>query len=903
MESQSNGVYDKEDQTPVTRPNLQAMESGSNTTKPTSSSPKSLEDKEKLTGGAAGGLVSGTSLKSETTNPAAASSIVGGASMMGKKMFGVVKKNRKNIAIGGGAAGGLAALVVSMFLMLIPLKIEHIINNLEKHFYASGNQALQKETDNLLKRYIIDQVIPGYQGHCGSTIDKNCTAKVNTKNGPVSKLFNTWKDNKLENKLATKYGVEFKISGGGELQLKTPGNSIRDLGPEGIYFDSIFVGSDNAGVRKAVRDATANETRFKKVYTRFQVGRLLEKKYGVRRCLFFCKISDPLFKNISDQKVAAKLFLVNRIITPRSSIMGGAVTCLIDPACDPSKPEPTTPDDTGNPSNTDGENGRASSKLEKDNTKVLDSLLSKLGFTSIEDLSKELERINSEGGFTKDLVKRIVTELAGKGAGQAAGKAVPLVGQINLVAEIVQFAAHAGPKVRALGYIINSASAVATWGMYSSLASEIHTGHVTAAEVGSFTSALGPASKSQVDDTTNSLIGGTAGAEQSPLYSNLLGGSPAPKTATVSPTIADALLSPKIFAASTSTTDETSQYMCNDGKPVPSGQLVCNEENFAAGNGIANAISEWFKTGAGAAIKTIADIWTNSIGAVISGAQDIVGFFANKLTGVADTACSLPTAAQFAFGPILPLYCQTKGLISKAINPIVEAVVNYLIPQTVGLNMSGGRTFNSIAAGADVAGNDNAHSTLGGQALTTQQTAKIMNDEYNQELSDFNQQPFMAKIFNTDSRFSLVSSVAMSIPFNSFGATVQDTISSFISNPFNKLSSSFSSIINPRKAFAAPSFQGDPFGITQYGYPDGSIPDDPQQYWDDNCSDNAAQAYRKDNSWNDAAISSIDPNTQQGVNNTVNACLLIKSTAGAAGAVYDTSLLTDSQQQDLGGGN
>ncbi len=161
----------------------------------------------------------------------------------------------------------------------------------------------------------------------------------------------------------------------------------------------------------------------------------------------------------------------------------------------------------------------------------------------------------------------------------------------------------------------------------------------------------------------------------------------------------------------------------------------------------------------------------------------------------------------------------------------------------------------------------------------------------------------MAKIFNTDSRFSLVSSISMSIPFNSFGATVQDTISSFISNPFNKLSSSFSSIINPRKAFAAPSFQGDPFGITQYGYPDGSIPDDPQQYWDDNCSDNAAQAYRKDNSWNDAATNSIDPNTQQGVNNSVNACLLIKSTTGAAGAVYDTSLLTDSQQQNLGGGN
>ncbi len=884
MESQSNGVYDKEDQTPVTRPNLQAMESGSNTTKPTSSSPKSLEDKEKLTGGAAGGLVSGTSLKSETTNPAAASSIVGGASMMGKKMFGAVKKNKKNIAIGGGAAGGLAALIVSMFLMLIPLKIEHIIKNLENHFYASGNQALQKETDNLLKRYIIDQVIPGYQGHCGNTIDKNCTAKVDTKNGPVSKLFNTWKDNKLENKLATKYGVEFKISGGGELQLKTPGNSIRDLGPGGKNFESIFVGSDNAGVRKAVRDATANETRFKQVYIRFQVGRLLEKKYGVRRCLFFCKISDPLFKNISDQKVSAKLYLVNRVITPRSDLLGGAVSCLIDTKCDPSKPEPPTPDDPSNPSNTDGENGRATSALEKTNTKALDSLLSKLGFATAEDLAKALDEINNGGGFTRYLVKAVVTKATTEATGEAAGKVVPVVGWINLVSEVIKVASDAGPKLKAIGYAVNSASAVATWGMYSSLASEIHTGHVTAAEVGSFTSALGPASKSQVDDTTNPLIGGTAGAEQSPLYSNLFGGSPAPKAATLSPTIADSILSPKIFAASTSTTDKPSKYLCNDGSPVPAGQLTCNEENFAAGNGVANALSAWFNNNpAGQLLKGFVAVWSKSIGALLGFVSGIVGNATSFLTQ--------------------PLVAQFSAAVNDAINPLVEAVINYLIPQTVGLNMSGGRTFNSIAAGADVAGNDNAHSTLGGQALTTQQTAKIMNDEYNQELSDFNQQPFMAKIFNTDSRFSLVSSVAMSIPFNSFGATVQDTISSFISNPFNKLSSSFSSIINPRKAFAAPSFQGDPFGITQYGYPDGTIPDDPQQYWDDNCSDNAAQAYRKDNSWNDAAINSIDPNTQQGINNTVNACLLIKSTVGAAGAVYDTSLLTDSQQQDLGGGN
>jgi len=146
----------------------------------------------------------------------------------------------------------------------------------------------------------------------------------------------------------------------------------------------------------------------------------------------------------------------------------------------------------------------------------------------------------------------------------------------------------------------------------------------------------------------------------------------------------------------------------------------------------------------------------------------------------------------------------------------------------------------------------------------------------------------------------------MKVPFSSFGSTIQDMITGYISDPFSKISSSFSSIIGPRKVFAAPAFQGDPFGITQYGYPEGTIPDDPQQYWDDHCSDNAAQAYQNDkenNKWNNDAVANVDDQTRQGVNTEVNPCLLIKSATGAAGAIYDTSLLTDSQQQNLGGGN
>ena len=892
MDNQQSGVYDKEKEKPITSSGLNDAEKKGLDSQ--SSASESLADKE---------TSAGKGLKSAATGvakTAGASASGGGAVNVAKKALNVLKNNKKKAAYGGGAIGGIIALIVAIFLMLIPLKIEHMVKNLENHFFATSQDALGNETDKLFRSYVINKVLPGYKGVCGSTIDKNCSAKSSVGDGPVSKLFNTWRDNKLENKLANKYGVEFKIDAEGGLQLKTPGNSIVDLGHEGIKFDSVFQSTDKASIRQAVRDAVANETRYKKVYLRFQAGRLLEKKYGVRRCLFYCKISDPVFDKIKDQKLAAKLFLVNRVISPRSEILGGATSCIIDPKCDPSKPEPTSPTDSNNPSNSDGENGRATSGLEKENTKTLDTIFEKLGFASAEDLAKEVDRINKAGGFTKDIVTKLVEKVAGTAAGEAAGKAVPVIGQINMVAEIVTAGKNIGPKIKAIGYMVNAATAVSMWGTYSSLADEIHTGHVKAAEVGGFTSQLGPADSTQTDpNNPDKLIGGKAGAEQTPLYSNLMGSGATNngQSSSASTSFIQKLI-PSVFASSNTSGNTDSTYKCNNGSSVPNGQLVCPEEGFTQGNAVANDISNVINGIPG--LTTLADIWNNTIGFVINGAQSILGLITGFLKAGGDQLCKVQP-----FSDVIPgvgFYCGAMSFVNDNLPKLLEAIVSYLIPQTVGPNMSGGRTFDTMAAGADVAGNDNAHSTLGGQKLTNQQTADIMKSQYNQQVEEFNKLPIMAKIFSRDTPMSLVSTIAMKVPLNSFGIEIQNIVISYISNPVNKIMGSFSLIMNPHKVFAAPVFQGDPFGITQYGYPAGSIPDDPETYWNNNCSDNESQAYQKDNSWNDSAVNNVDSDTEQGVNNTVNPCLLIKATVGATGAVYDTGLLTPSQQTNIGGG-
>ena len=63
-----------------------------------------------------------------------------------KKIAAAFGKNRRGLLLGGLGGGGIIALISVMFFMLIPLKIEHMVKNLEKKYLASSQNALENQS-------------------------------------------------------------------------------------------------------------------------------------------------------------------------------------------------------------------------------------------------------------------------------------------------------------------------------------------------------------------------------------------------------------------------------------------------------------------------------------------------------------------------------------------------------------------------------------------------------------------------------------------------------------------------------------------------------------------------------------------------------------------------------------
>jgi hypothetical protein len=791
----------------------------------------------------------------------------------------MVAKHKKGVGIGAGVGGGLVGIALMIFFMLIPLKIEHIVQNLENRFFATSEDAVSRESAKMFTRYMTKYVLPQYRGKCGSTIDRNCSVKINGK-GPVSNLYRTWANAKLENDLAKNYGIEFKFdSHSGHWHMKAPGTNSGgdDIGADGKGLDTDFERSNRSEMRAAVKDAFQHETRWKKVMYRYKVGRLLEEKYGLKRCIIFCGTRDKLADKKDAKLNAAKLKLVQRVITPRTESLGPILECLIA-GCNPTKVSPIPAED-----GTTGELAGSPENHETDTQiREIDQQLSQRFATeTLESMTNAVDRIR-EKGPARWLLETVLTKagLSDMLAKQLSS-AVPIVGWAERIATLIHFARHAGPALQKLSYIANAGAAVQLYMMYRTYADEIHTGHVDATEVGSLTDSLSPGNRGTPGDPQ---VGGTAGAENTPLYKNLIDH----ENGKQSVALLNNLLPGKAEAATGGS--NSPDYICQNGKPVPTGQLACSEEAFGSVQGLGSAAlsaSQFLAEPVVSSVSSVADTIYNASNGVYGVIGDVAGWVIHNVPPF-NLAADGATAA-------------TSFLLDK-LQPFFMDVLNKLIKNPFSDNMSGGRTFDLMAAGADVAGNDYAHTVLGGQKLNPQQVADIVNQQQDLAQQEFNHQSFFARMFDTSSDYSLVTKIAMSIPIGT-QAQAQRGLANIL-NPLEALGHGFASLFSG-KVLAAATAQPDPFGIVQYGYTSDDLNNigDPETYWEQHCSDNASNAYMKTNDWNKAAAKTIDPNTGMPVNTKTNPCLLLKATVGAAGGLFNTSNLTSDDLADQTGGS
>lgn len=777
----------------------------------------------------------------------------GGGSFVDRLKSAATSGKVKKGATGLGVGGGVAAVFIAGFMMLVPMKITSMMENIRGRFFATSEDAIDRQTDNLMTHYIRKHVLPNLNGTtCKSTISKNCVSPDIVGDGPASTLYKTWKDARIENKLAERHGIEFaKDVQTNKFYMKVGDQNVdlTDL-VENNKSLSDLDSSSRGDLRRKTKKVLREETRWYQVMYRYQVGGLLDRKFGVQRCIFVCGPRDKLADWKEDKALTKKAYktkLVERVITPRSEMLALTLACVINSGC---KPEAVDEGATG-------EGGERRSKFEEDMEKKLASLSSKFGEEAVEDAIAKADNI-LEKGFTRhiveEVVQKVIAEFAEEGAekaGQAAGSAVPVVGWINTAAQIINTLKDTGPKLKKLVYATNAASYVQTFTMFMTYSDEMKSGNIDAEMFGSFTTALGANTKAD---------GTGATAESTPIYRAMISNEEQKVS------VLDDLLSQKTYAQGSANASDYGNYKggdykCDNGKPVPSGKLVCPEEDLRYGSW-ATSVGDIFQLPGLAQLGSLADVWTDTVSSVTEPITNAIGGLIEKAPG----------------------YDAAVSLVSEHLGEIMESIATEVIPSAINSDMDGGRTFTAILGGGDVAGNEYCQHGLGCQAVTNQQSAEIRTAYLNEQEETFKQGSFFARMFDTNSRFSLVSRVSMSMPLDK-SYSARSAITSILKNPFSKVASVLNGMFFAKKADAAlQQFSEDPFGVQQYAYlkDDPVFTTDPETYTTAYCADFTKR-------WNESSV--IDEATGQQKNTTTNPCLLTSGAASAAGGLYSDAVI------------
>ena len=743
-------------------------------------------------------------------------------------------KNKKRAAIASILTGG-AGLTIFGFSLLTPLKIDAFMSRLQGLFGASGDFASNTITENLLDRYYIRYVLPGVKaGRCHSTISKGCVGLVSG-DSPVDATYKAWSQEYLENKMGKYFEIGekngqyyMKLTVGETTSTGTiPTTDFREMldGKITIFDEGSKIGlagkGNQAEVRAAIRQALKDTTLWDRIKFRLLFGKLLEEKYGIRRCIIACNVKDKFNDSITTKKLAAKAYFAEKVIQPISDEYAFALECVIGGGdlCD-----------TTNLKSADDLKSVDPEKL-TDYQKGLQSRLLEYAAEEGTDLAHvaELTSEISEKGFANAVIEKALASVFGEETAKLGTKAIPIVGWVLLAAQIISIADKVGPTIRIMSYATTAAAAVHLYMMYRTVDSEMKSGHVDPTELGSFTQALSTnmsgSSTDQVDMT------------DTPLYGALFGGNTDPSK---------------------------SKYRCNDGSQIPEGQLVCPEEKLDRGSGVTDAISSIANIVPGlTALAHIVDVVNAGVGWLTGHTFDLA----------CNTLFNIPPGG-FASCP------KTVQRAGAYVTQFSNWFINQLVPSPFTNDMSGGRTGDMLAAGADVAYNKDCQVNYGCAKLTNQQVADIRNQMLSDQKTSFEGQPMLARLFSTSSPYSLISQLAVSMP-GSLTIAAND-LATTISAPVSTVSSMLTNVFAGSRVFAAQQPIDDPFGVVQYGYTADQIPSDPETYWNVHCQGDFRTQF-----FNGATE---DTNTGEALNATPEPCLLIQSMSQATGTLFNPAL-------------
>ena len=797
---------------------------------------------------------------------------------LGKGIFIFFNRHKKKTITGMVIGGTGVGLTVAGFFAVQPFKVVSIVNSLEGFYGGPTTSIISRASNKLVGRYLQRYVIPGLMGakpRCVTTVSPKCVSGVTGK-GPIARAMKAMWQSHWESDLANQEnGVIFKRQGRDiKVLLKNPGGNPTEaasfawdsdftkaivsgkadlfdpaLSPVGIGEGSAF---DRGSLQEGLKliDQAYSKGWMNRV-KRFFVKRIFKQKYAGLSCFFNCKIVNPIKAPIQKLQGAFKYWLADQLENVYGqTYMGTALSCLLRAGdCDNvQKVQPSTAQ-AGEVSPAASATGAVTTTEAEAVTEASGEIIAHGGIELLDEpagnaAGKLLGKAaaESERGFLTTILSAILSKIltnvfgvSSEAAIDIALNVVPVAGTVTfivlIVAGFISFADSGNPGLQHATFIGNSSMSVRLFGVFQTATSEAMHGGIDMAGLNGFNDALTTNStgspKDQVDATTT------------PLYGRLFGG-----------------------------TLVNTNYRCNDGSPVPDGQLVCPEEKLAQGNQILDAAHNIVTF-----VPTVA-----ALAHIINSVNELIGTIGSK--GF-ELACNIEDALPPAPGgpskPCSSAIAQVTPLFSK----FVAWIMDKLVVSPFASNMSGGRVFDMMAAGADVLYNKTCQLQLGCAKVTDQQATALRNEALDMQKEEFAQRPIFARMFSTDTPYSLVSQLALALPSSPSQAATQ--LAGVFSNPVNSVGSMVSRLLSGSKVFADSTFP-DPFGVIQYGYTDDQIPSDPETYWNQNC-EGKDFATEWDNS------QTLDEATGEPVATTTQPCMLLQVTAGAVAGSYDTSVL------------
>lgn len=759
-------------------------------------------------------------------------------------------------------AGIIVSVVMSVlaFIGLLPLKLVHMAENLQDRFFSMGQSAVEERGERIMSRYLRKHVLPSLGKDCPSTkVSRSCVAAI-PGDTPAARMFRGWKDARLENTLAEKYGIEFyKDADGPKMRTTTipKGVDISDFA-NGEVGDNLFESKNLKGraeIRRAFNASFEDESKLKKIWLRIKVGSLLGRKYAVKRCVFACKIRDNFADWKDTKKTAFRRMVAHRIIKNTDKTYAYVVACVISANCDKRE-------------NSDGK--ISDTKIEGEVNDVLEKRLSEL---DVEDVAKIIDYSNEiiKKGFLQFAIEQIIkTVFTSTVIQEGALSAVPLVGQVIFAIKILDAIQNSPKVIAAARFAILASTMVPFFYLLLSHAGEIKSGRVDPDIVEGAMETFQP-SESDLQ-----------GAEVSPLFNTIMGGE--------SPAVS--FFNGTVHAASNNSDIATGQIMkCADGKEIKPGKLVCEEDTLGVNSELLAGITAFFS-------------FLGPIGDIIHAANTFINWVQSIVNRFTDAIMGWITAN-------VPILQTAIGYFSSKLGDALKYLLTTFLHFPDLDSMSGARAFNTASGGATVSGVEAAKNGVGGKPMTEKQVADASQEMHNQDIYEFKQKSFYARMFDTDSPRSLISQTAMVMPGNEYRA--RDTLMAFVSNPFAVFkTTAVASISN--NAVAASNTYGEqtykgftafdmkPVGVSKDDPVMNNDPEDESLYGEEACKAEEERWLSSDNYEIDGADGSI-PMTYFAYPKTVNRCRLEKSVTCAMGAVYVEKLTDVCEEGDQSGGD